>query len=145
MSNDDILEQSSQDESSSVDIVELLKAANSKVFDDQNNLIDTNKNFEKVSSFFDLIKSSNIEDGNLVEQDQGSEGSSEDVLDEEELAEDTALGKSLEDKKIDIENLESSENNLASENLQTEGNISEPEDENSENLEEEEVSSENFE
>lgn len=145
MSNDDILEQSSQDESSSVDIVELLKAANSKVFDDQNNLIDTNKNFEKVSSFFDLIKSSNIEDGNLVEQDQGSEGSSEDVLDEEELAEDTALDKSPEDKQIDIENLESSENNLASENLQTEGNISEPEDENSENLEEEEVSSENFE
>ena len=145
MSNDDILEQSSQDESSSVDIVELLKAANSRVFDDQNNLIDTNKNFEKVSSFFDLIKSSNIEDGNLVEQDQGSEGSSEDVLDEEELAEDTALDKSPEDKQIDIENLESSENNLASENLQTEGNISEPEDKNSENLEEEEVSSENFE
>ena len=145
MSNDDILEQSSQDESSSVDIVELLKAANSRVFDDQNNLIDTNKNFEKVSSFFDLIKSSNIEDGNLVEQDQGSEGSSEDVLDEEELAEDTALDKSPEDKQIDIENLESIENNLASENLQTEGNISEPEDENSENLEEEEVSSENFE
>ena len=81
----------------------------------------------------------------MVEQDQGSEGSSEDVLNEEELAEDTALDKSPEDKQIDIENLESSENNLASENLQTEGNISEPEDENSENLEEEEVSSENFE
>ncbi|MDA9670796.1 hypothetical protein N9T57_01500, partial [Paracoccaceae bacterium] len=62
MSNDDILEQSSQDESGSVDIAELLRAANSKVFDDQNNLIDTNKNFEKVSSFFDLIKSSNSED-----------------------------------------------------------------------------------
>ena len=94
MSNDDILEQSSQDESGSVDIAELLKAANSKVFDDQNNLIDTNKNFEKVSSFFDLIKSSNSEDANLLEQDLGSEGSSEDVLDGEELAEDTSLDNS---------------------------------------------------
>ena len=61
MSNDDVLEQNGQDESSSVDIEELLAAANSKVFDDQNSLTDTKKNFEKVSSFFDLIKSSNNE------------------------------------------------------------------------------------
>jgi hypothetical protein len=70
MSDDDVLEQSSRDESSSVDIVELLAAANSRVFDDQNSLTDTNKSFEKVSSFFDLIKSSNNEDANLAEQDQ---------------------------------------------------------------------------
>jgi hypothetical protein len=145
MSNDDILEQSSQDESGSVDIVELLKAANSKVFDDQNNLIDTNKNFEKVSSFFDLIKSSNSEDVDLVEQDQGSEGISEDVFDEAKLAEDIPIDKYSDGKKIDTENLESNENKLVSENLQAEENISAPEDENSENLEDEEVPSENFE
>ena len=145
MSNDDILEQGSQDESSSVDIVELLKAANSKVFDDHNNLIDTNKNFEKVSSFFDLIKSSNSENVNLVEQNQGSDGSSEDVLDEEILAEETSLDKAPDDKQVDLENLESSENNLTSEDVQNEGNISESEDESSENLEVEDVSSENFE
>ena len=145
MSNDDVLEQSSQDESSSVDIVELLKAANSKVFDDHNNLIDTNKNFEKVSSFFDLIKSSNSENVNLVEQNQGSEGSSKDVLDEEILAEEASLDKAPDDKQVDLENLESNENNFTSEDLQTEGNFIEPEDESSENLEEEHVSSENFE
>ena len=69
MSNDDVLEKNGQDESSSVDIAELLAAANSKVFDDENGLIDANKNFEKVSSFFDLIKSSNNKDTNLAEDD----------------------------------------------------------------------------
>ena len=60
MSNDDVLEQNGQDESSSVDIVELLAAANSKVFDDQNGLIDTNKNFEKVSSALKELESNKI-------------------------------------------------------------------------------------
>ena len=59
MSNEDVLEHSSQQEDSSVDIADLLEIANSKVFDDQDGLIDRNKNFEKVTSFFDLIKSSN--------------------------------------------------------------------------------------
>ena len=83
MSDDDVLEQSSQDESSSVDIVELLEAANSKVFDDQDGLTDRNKNFEKVTSFFDLIKSSNNEDANLAEQIQSPDSSAEGSLDEE--------------------------------------------------------------
>ena len=83
MSNDDVLEQSSQGESSSVDIADLLEIANSKVFDDQDGLIDGNKNFEKVTSFFDLIKSSNNEDTILAEQDQSSESSEEETLDEE--------------------------------------------------------------
>ena len=83
MSNDDVLEQSGQSESSSVDIADLLEIANSKVFDDQDGLIDGNKNFEKVTSFFDLIKSSNNEDTILAEQDQSSESSEEETLDEE--------------------------------------------------------------
>lgn len=127
MSNDDVLEQNGQDESSSVDIVELLAAANSKVFDDQNGLIDTNKNFEKVSSFFDLIKSSNNEDTNLAEQDQSPESSAEESLDEE------------------ITGLKISSNDGASGVMQTEGGISEPEVEKSDILGEEEISSENFE
>ena len=83
MSNDDILEKNGQDESSLVDIAELLAAANSKVFDDQNGLIDANKNFEKVSSFFDLIKSSNNEDTNLAEHDESLGSFVEESLEEE--------------------------------------------------------------
>ena len=85
MSNDDVLEQNGQDESSSVDIAELLAAANSKVFDDENGLIDANKNFEKVSSFFDLIKSSNNKDTNLAEHDESIGSSVEESLEEEVL------------------------------------------------------------
>ena len=83
MSNEDVLEHSSQQEDSSVDIADLLEIANSKVFDDQDGLIDRNKNFEKVTSFFDLIKSSNNEDTNPSEKDQSSESSTEEALEEE--------------------------------------------------------------
>ena len=83
MSEDYVLEHSGQDESSSVDVKELLEIANSKVFDDQDGLTERKKNFEKVTSFFDLIKSSNNEDTNLAEQDQSSESSAEESLDEE--------------------------------------------------------------
>tara|TARA_B100001057_G_scaffold57632_1_gene51083 strand:- start:153 stop:509 length:357 start_codon:yes stop_codon:yes gene_type:complete len=83
MSNDDVLEQNSQSESSSVDIADLLEMANSKVFDDQDGLIDGNKNFKKVASFFDLIKSSNNEDTILAEHDLSSKSSAEETLDEE--------------------------------------------------------------
>ena len=47
MSNEDVLEHSGQQEESSVDIADLLEIANSKVFDDQDGLIDGNKNFEQ--------------------------------------------------------------------------------------------------
>ena len=83
MSDDDVLDQSSQGESSSVDIADLLEIANSKVFDDQDGFTERNKNFEKVTSFFDLIKSSSHEDTNLAEQDQSSEISAAEPLDEE--------------------------------------------------------------
>ena len=169
MSNDDVLEQNGQDESSSVDIEELLAAANSKVFDDQNSLLDTSKNFEKVSSFFDLIKSSNNEDTNLAEQDQSPESSAEEVLDEELVGlKISSLDGTSDDKEIDEEiiglkvssrdgasddnemdeeivGLKISSRDEASDESQTEGGISEPEVEKSDIPGEEEISPENFE
>ena len=169
MSNDDILEQNGQKETSSVDIVELLAAANSKVFDDQNGLIDTNKNFEKVSSFFDLIKSSNSEDTNLAEQDENPESSAEENSDEEIIglkisssdgaSDDNEIDEEIvglkisssdgasDDNEIDEEivGLKISSRDDASDDRQTERGINEPEVEKSDIPGEEEISSENFE
>lgn len=169
MSDDDVLEQSSRDESSSVDIVELLAAANSRVFDDQNSLTDTNKSFEKVSSFFDLIKSSNNEDANLAEQDQSPESPAEGSLDEEvvglkissldgvsddnEINEEivglkvSSLDGASDDKEIDEEivGLKISSRDDASGDMQTERGINDPEVENSNFPGDEEVPQENFE
>ena len=169
MSDDDVLDQSSQGESSSVDIADLLEIANSKVFDDQDGLTDGNKNFEKVTSFFDLIKSSNNEDTTLAEQDKSSESSEEETLDEEitglkisssdgasddkEIEEEivglkiSSLDGSSEDKEIDeeIEGLKISSLDGASDDMQPEGIIIEPEVEKSDILGEEEISPENFE
>ena len=169
MSNDDVLEQSSQGESSSVDIADLLEIANSKVFDDQDGLIDGNKNFEKVTSFFDLIKSSNNEDTILAVQDQSSESSEEETLDEEivglkisssdgasddtEIAEEivglkiSSSDEASDDKEIEEEivGLKISSLDGASEDPQTEGILSEPEVEKSDIHGEEEISPENFE
>ena len=104
MSNDDVLEKNGQDESSSVDIAELLAAANSKVFDDENGLIDANKNFEKVSSFFDLIKSSNNEDTNLAEHDESLGSSVEESLEEEVVGlKISSLDGASDDNEIDEE------------------------------------------
>ena len=169
MSNDDILEQNGQDESSSVDIAELLAAANSKVFDDENGLIDANKNFEKVSSFFDLIKSSNNEDTNLAEQDENPESSAEENSDEEIIglkisssdgaSDDNEIDEEIiglkisssdgasDDNEIDEEivGLKISSRDDASDDRKTERGINEPEVEKSDIPGEEEISSENFE
>ena len=169
MSNDDVLEKSGQDESSSVDIAELLAAANSKVFDDENGLIDTNKNFEKVSSFFDLIKSSNNEDTNLAEQDESPGSSAEENSDEEIIglkisssdgaSDDNEIDEEIiglkisssdgasEDNEIDEEivGLKISSRDGASDDMQTQRGISELEVEKSDTPGEEEISSENFE
>ena len=169
MSSDDVLEQNGQDESSSVDIAELLAAANSKVFDDQNGLIDANKNFEKVSSFFDLIKSSNNEDTNLAEQDESPESSAEENSDEEIIglkisssdgaSDDNEIDEEIiglkisssdgasDDNEIDEEivGLKISSRDDASDDMQTERGINEPEVEKSDIPGEEEISSENFE
>ena len=169
MSNDDVLEQNGQDESSSVDIAELLAAANSKVFDDQNGLIDANKNFEKVSSFFDLIKSSNNEDTNLAEQDESPGSSAEENSDEEiiglkisssdDASDDNEIDEEIiglkisssdgasDDNEIDEEivGLKISSRDDASDDMQTERGINEPEVEKSDIPGEEEISPENFE
>ncbi len=169
MSNDDVLEQSKQDESNSVDIAELLEVANSKVFDDQYGLIDGNKNFEKVASFFDLIKSSNEEDANLSEQDQSTESSAEESLDEEIVglkisssegaSDDKEIDEEIvglkisssegasDDKEVDEEivGLKISSLDEAPDDMQTERTMSDPEVEKSDTPEEEEISPENFE
>ena len=148
MSNDDVLEKNGQDESSSVDIAELLAAANSKVFDDENGLIDANKNFEKVSSFFDLIKSSNNEDTNLAEQDESPGSSAEENSDEEIIGlKISSSDGASDDNEIDEEivGLKISSRDDASDDMQTERGINEPEVEKSDTPGEEEISSENFE
>lgn len=148
MSNDDVLEKNGQDESSSVDIAELLAAANSKVFDDENGLIDANKNFEKVSSFFDLIKSSNNEDTNLAEQDESPGSSAEENSDEEIIGlKISSSDGASDDNEIDEEivGLKISSRDDASDDMQTERGINEPEVEKSDIPGEEEISSENFE
>ena len=169
MSNDDVLEQNGQDESSSVDIAELLAAANSKVFDDENGLIDANKNFEKVSSFFDLIKSSNNEDTKLAEQDESPGSSAEENSDEEIIglkisssdgaSDDNEIDEEIiglkisssdgasDDNEIDEEivGLKISSRDGASDDMQTQRGISELEVEKSDTPEEEEISSESFE
>ena len=148
MSNDDVLEQNGQDESSSVDIAELLAAANSKVFDDENGLIDANKNFEKVSSFFDLIKSSNNEDTNLAEQDESPGSSAEENSDEEIIGlKISSSDGASDDNEIDEEivGLKISSSDDASDDMQTERGINEPEVEKSDIPGEEEISPENFE
>ena len=169
MSDDDVLDQSSQGESSSVDIADLLEIANSKVFDDQDGLIDGNKNFEKVTSFFDLIKSSNNEDTILAEQDQSSENSEEETLDEEIVglkisssdgaSDDKEIDEEIvglkisssdgasDDEELDEEivGLKISSLDGAPEDPQTEGTMIEPEVERSDISGEEEITPENFE
>ena len=148
MSDDDVLDQSSQGESSSVDIADLLEIANSKVFDDQDGLIDGNKNFEKVTSFFDLIKSSNNEHTILAEQDQSSESSEEETLDEEIVGlKISSSDGASDDKEIDEEivGLKISSLDGSPEDPQTEGTMIEPEVEKSDISGEEEISPENFE
>ena len=148
MSDDDVLEQSSQGESSSVDIADLLEIANSKVFDDQDGLIDSNKNFEKVASFFDLIKSSNKEEANLAERDQSPESSAEESLDEEIIGlKISSSDGASDDKEIEEEivGLKISSSDGAPEDPQTEGTISETEAEKSDIPGEDEISPENFE
>ena len=148
MSNEDVLEHSGQQEESSVDIADLLEIANSKVFDDQDGLTDSNKNFEKVTSFFDLIKSSDNEETNLAEQGQSSESFAGDSLDEEIVGlKVSSLDGSTDDQETEEEivGLKISSLDGDPEDIQTEGSISEPEVEKSDILGEEKISPENFE
>ena len=150
MSNDDdVLENNSQKEHSSIGIVDLLEIANSKVFDDEEGLISRNKDFEKVSSFFDLIKSSDNEDQNLPLSEQVSDASSEVSIEElseaEGSPEDNSSEEPPDDKQIELKNSEITESESGSEDAAAADNITEPELDNSEISGEEEISSEEFE
>jgi len=69
MESDDILDQSQENQVDSIDIRDLLDVANAKAFDDDHDLISKTKNFEKVASFFDLIKSDTVAEPESVESD----------------------------------------------------------------------------
>ena len=146
MSNDnDVLEPNSQEEYGSVDIVDLLEIANSKVFDDEEGLVNRNKDFEKVSSFFDLIKSSDNEDQNVALSEQVSEASIEEPSDEEGSPEGNSLEEPSDNKQIELTNSENTEIKSDSEDVAAADSITEPGLDNSEISGEEEISSEEFE
>lgn len=146
MSNDnDVLEPNSQEEYGSVDIVDLLEIANSKVFDDEEGLVNRNKDFEKVSSFFDLIKSSDNEDQNVALSEQVSEASVEELSDEESSPEGNSLEEPSDNKQIELTNSENTEIKSDSEDVAAADSITEPGLDNSEISGEEEISSEEFE
>ena len=146
MSNDnDVLEPNSQEEYGSVDIVDLLEIANSKVFDDEEGLVNRNKDFEKVSSFFDLIKSSDNEDQNVALSEQVSEASIEELSDEEGSPEGNSLEEPSDNKQIELTNSENTEIKPDSEDVAAADSITEPGLDNSEISGEEEISSEEFE
>ena len=84
MENEDLLDKSSDeldkrsDQADFIKIEELLEFANSKVFDGEDELFEKNRDFEKVSSFFDLVKSeSNVQ--SEVDYDKSS------PIDEDEI------------------------------------------------------------
>ena len=146
MSDDnDVLEPNSQEEYGSVDIVDLLEIANSKVFDDEEGLVDRNKDFEKVSSFFDLIKSSDNEDQNVALSEQVSEASIEELSDDEGSPEGNSLEEPSDNKQIELTNSENTEIKSDSEDVAAADSITEPGLGNSEISGEEEISSEEFE
>ena len=146
MSNDnDVLEPNSQEEYGSVDIVDLLEIANSKVFDDEEGLVNRNKDFEKVSSFFDLIKSSDNEDQNVALSEQVSEASVEELSDEESSPEGNSLEEPSDNKQIELTNSENTEIKSDSEDVAAADSITEPGLDNSEISGEEEILSEEFE
>ena len=146
MSNDnDVLEPNSQEEYGSVDIVDLLEIANSKVFDDEEGLVNRNKDFEKASSFFDLIKSSDNEDQNVALSEQVSEASIEELSDEEGSPEGNSLEEPSDNEQIELTNSENTEIKSDSEDVAAADSITEPGLDNSEISGEEEISSEEFE
>ena len=143
--NNDVLEQNSQEEYGSVDIVDLLEIANSKVFDDEEGLVNRNKDFEKVSSFFDLIKSSDNEDQNVALSEQDSEAFIEELSDEGDSPEGNSLEEPSDNKQIELTNSENTEIKSDSEDVAAADSITEPGLDNSEISGEEEISSEEFE
>ena len=143
--DDDVLEHNSQEEYGSVDIVDLLEIANSKVFDDEEGLVNRNKDFEKVSSFFDLIKSSDNEDQNVALSEQVSEASIEELSDEGDSPEGNSLEEPSDNKQIEPTNSENTEVKSDPEDVAAADSNTEPGLDNPEISGEEEISSEEFE
>ena len=148
MSNEDILEQSSEGENSSIDIKQLLEAANSKAFDDEDDLLRKDKTFEKVSSFFDLIKASSTDDVGSREEQQvehQSDGTSGvDLVEKEVVPEDEDLSEQAADQDRNLENAESNEDNSGDLTSQDEVTVSEVDSEKLESNEDQSVSQDDF-
>ena len=148
MSNEDILEQSSEGENSSIDIKQLLEAANSKAFDDEDDLLRKDKTFEKVSSFFDLIKASSTdevvsrEEQQVEQQSDGTSGV--DLGEKEVVSEDDGLSELAADQDRNLEDAESNEDNLGDLTSQDEVTVSEVDIEKLESNEDQSVSQDDF-
>ncbi len=146
MENDGIVLDQSQDNAvDPIDIRDLLEVANSKVFDEENELISKNRNFEKVSSFFDLIKSENLDSSKVepastpdIEPDPNTENDAEEI--EEERSSDEQLIADDTTKDQVEENLtpETQEKDEISKEIASSENIESPEenDKNIDNSEE---------
>ena len=143
MESDDILDQSQKNQIDSIDIRDLLDVANAKVFDDDHDLISKTKNFEKVASFFDLIKSESAEEpksiesdltnstSNIEEDDNGVEN--DDVDRETVISSDQQENQKVEDLPEDSQEIDDkSEENASVKNIDVEETI----EEHSENQEE---------
>ena len=148
MSNEDILEQSSEGENSSIDIKQLLEAANSKAFDDEDDLLRKDKTFEKVSSFFDLIKASSSdevvsrEEQQVEQQSDGTSGV--DLVEKEVVPEDEGLSEQAADQDRNLEDAESNEDNSGDLTSQDEVTVSEVNSEKLESNEDQSVSQDDF-
>ena len=148
MSNEDILEQSSEGENSSIDIKQLLEAANSKAFHDEDDLLRKDKTFEKVSSFFDLIKASSTdevvsrEEQQVEQQSDGTSGV--DLVEKEVVPEDEGLSEQAADQDRNLEDAESNEDNSGDLTSQDEVTVSEVDSEKLESNEDQSVSQDDF-
>ena len=143
MESDDILDQSQENQVDSIDIRDLLDVANAKVFDDDHDLISKTKNFEKVASFFDLIKSDTVAEPESVESDltNSTSNTEEDdngvendaVYQEKAVSSDQHENQKAEDLPEDSQEIdEKSEENASAKNMDVEETI----EEHSENQEE---------
>ena len=148
MESDDILDQSQENQVDSIDIRDLLDVANAKVFDDDHDLISKTKNFEKVASFFDLIKSDTVAEPESVESDftnsttqEEDTGDDDDSADQEKggidqekaVSSDQHENQKAEDLTEDSQEIdEKSEENASVKNMDVEETI----EEHSENQEE---------
>ena len=143
MESDDILDQSQENQVDSIDIRDLLDVANAKVFDDDHELISKTKNFEKVASFFDLIKSDTVAEPESVESDLTNSTSNSEkddngvendaVYQEKAVSSDQHENQKSEDLPEDRQEIdEKSEENASVKNMDVEETI----EEHSENQEE---------